>query len=142
MEQLLGEFDQVRRDFGALRRTLESARGEARSADGYVRVIVGSRGDLRDLQLDPRAYRRFSPTELAAEILELSGKAVSDVQRQLERVMAPFLPKGVSYAEATSGQVDLASWFPRQPLTADAFGEWWDGIRKNAPAESGKEDHG
>ena len=129
LERLLDEFDQVQADLATMRETLRSATGEARSKDGSVRVTVGPRGELRDLQLDPAAYRRLSPSELAAEIVSLTAAAGRDVQARLDEVMAPFLPKGVSYSEAVSGQADLRTWFSRQPLNADFPGEWWPEAR-------------
>src|SRR6266851_8367447 len=114
-EELLGEYDRVRANFAAMQQRLREARGEAKAQDGSVRVTVGPNGNLLSLTIEPRAYRRLSPSELAAEILELSGRAGRDVRGQLEEVMAPFLPKDVSYADVLEGRVDPAGWAPGQP---------------------------
>lgn len=128
VEQLLGDYDKVRGNLAAMRERLASALGEARTPDGSVRLTVGPRGDLRALEIGPRAYRRLSPSELAEEIMELSRQARDDVQKQLERVVAPFLPDGVSYADVMAGQADPSAWAARQPLTSEAFDAWRSGM--------------
>jgi len=130
MEQLLGEYERVRDNASAVQEKLRSARGEAQSKDGTVKVTVGPRGDLLDLRIEPRAYRRLSPSELAAEILDLAGRATRDAQGQVEEVMAPFLPEGVTYADAVSGQASPASWVPRGPLSPDTLDDWLARIGK------------
>lgn len=126
VEQLLGEYGKVRDNLAAVREKLARTEGTARSADGGLQVTVGPRGELRGLQIDPRTYRRLSPSELAAEILRLSAEAADDAARHLEPVLAPFLPPGVSYQQVIAGQADAQSWAPPQDL-----GDWWSamGIR-------------
>ncbi|MGH3273659.1 MAG: YbaB/EbfC family nucleoid-associated protein [Streptosporangiaceae bacterium] len=131
VDELLGTYEKVRRNLDTLQQRMREASGEATSKDGAVSVRVGPQGNLRELRVEPKAYRRLSPSELAAEILELSRQATKDVQGRLERVMAPFLPKDMPYADVVAGQGDIASWMPKQPLTIDTFDEWWAGIGQN-----------
>jgi DNA-binding protein YbaB len=139
MEQLLGEYDSVRANLARLRSRMAEVEGSARSADGTIELTVGSQGTLRALRIDPRAYRRLSPTELADEIVRLSGEAAGDARRQFADVMAPFLPSGVAYDQVADGTVDPADWAPRQPLTPAAFDQWWSRFRA-AAADTAKED--
>jgi hypothetical protein len=125
MEQLLGEYDKVRANLAAMRARMRDAEGSARSKDGGIELTVGPQGALRALTIDPRAYRKLSPTELAEEILRLSAAATADVRRQLRDVMAPFLPPGVSYEQVADGSVDPGEWAPERPLTAETFDQWW-----------------
>lgn len=131
LEDLLGEYDRMRDNMTTLREQLASVRGEAKTKDSLVRVTVGSRGELRALHIDPRAYRKYSPSQLAEEILELAGNAKQEVTETLESVMAPILPKGVSYSDAVTGNVNLSQWPQDRPLTADALREWWEGIKNS-----------
>ena len=114
LEVLLGEYERVKGEAAAMQQRLREAEGTAQSKDGAVRLTVGPRGDLRTLQIDPRAYRRLSPSELAGEILELSGQAARAVQAELEQVMAPFLPAGLTYRQVADGEVDPGGWRPSQ----------------------------
>jgi DNA-binding protein YbaB len=124
---LLGQYDQVKRNVGELRQRLREAEGRAQSKDGSVKLTVGPRGELRTLELDPKAYRRFSPSELAAEILELSGTAAEEVRTELDQAMAPFRSPGLSLDQVANGEVDPAAWRPseasmRQLLDSLGFG--------------------
>lgn len=124
LEQLLGEYDRMRGNLATMQQRLASAQGEARSEDGSVRVTVGPRGELRTVEIGPRAYRRRAPSELAEEIMRLTKRATASVEEQLQEVMAPFLPAGVSYADAVAGNADLAAWGPPRPLTSENIGGW------------------
>lgn len=132
MEQLLGEYDSVRANLARLRSRLAEVEGSARSADGTIELTVGPQGALRNLRIDPRAYRKLSPTELADEIVRLSGEAAGDARRRLADVMAPFLPPGVAYDQVADGTADPADWAPRQPLTPATFDDWWSRFRAAA----------
>jgi DNA-binding protein YbaB len=128
-EELLTVYDRMRGNLEAMRQRMASAHGEAKSEDGAVRLTVGPRGDLRTLEIGPRAYRRLSPSELADEILTLAGKAITDVQAQLEEVMSPFLPAGMSYSDVAAGNVDPAAWAPgRPPVGGEDLSEWLAGF--------------
>ncbi|MDQ2874910.1 MAG: YbaB/EbfC family nucleoid-associated protein, partial [Actinomycetota bacterium] len=140
LEELLGTYADVRKNLGALQQRVREAQGEARSKDGSVRVRVGPQGNLLELVLEPRAYRRLSPSELAAEILELARQATREVQGQMEQVMAPFLPKDVAYADVLTGQADPASWAPKEPLTSETFDTWWAGIGQAAGPQEEEEE--
>ena len=138
IEQLLGAYDRVKANVGQMRQRLAEAEGRAETKDGSVKVTVGPRGELRGLQLDPRAYRRFSPSELAAEILELTGQATRDVQRKVGEAMAPFLPEGVSVEQLTGGDVDPAGWRPPPGSVRDLLETWLP----RASAASGTDSQG
>jgi DNA-binding protein YbaB len=139
MQELLGEYDKVRANLAAMRARLREAEASARSKDGGIELTVGPQGALRSLTIDPRAYRKLSPTELAGEILRLSEAATAEVRKQLRDVMAPFLPAGVSYEQVADGSVDPGQWAPERPLTAETFDQWWrtfggrDGLSRGGP---------
>jgi DNA-binding protein YbaB len=142
MGQLLGEYDSVRANLGRLRSRLAEVEGSARSADGAVELTVGPQGTLRALRIDPRAYRRLSPTELADEIVRLSGEAAGDARRQFADAMAPFLPPGVAYDQIANGNVDPADWAPSRPLTPATFDDWWSRFRTAAADTSPERPNG
>jgi DNA-binding protein YbaB len=123
-EVLLDEFERVKDNASKLQRRLHEAEGAAASKDGAVKLTVGPRGDLRTLHIDPRAYRRLSPSELATEILELSRAAARDVQAQLEQVIKPFLPPDLTYQQVADGEVDPGSWHPSQASMQRIIESW------------------
>jgi|SRR5215472_1437251 len=123
-EVLLDEYERIKDNASKLQRRLRDAEGAAASKDGAIRLTVGPRGDLRTLHIDPRAYRRLSPSELSAEILELSGAAAREVQAQLEQLVAPFLPPDLTYRQVADGEVDPASWRISQESLRRIFESW------------------
>jgi hypothetical protein len=42
--------------------------------------------------------------------------------------MAPFLPAGISYADAAAGNADLTAWVPPRPFNSENIGEWLAGF--------------
>ncbi|GGO76963.1 YbaB/EbfC family nucleoid-associated protein [Nonomuraea cavernae] len=115
IEELAGEYNrqaaQVREAYAKL--TELSAVG--RSADGMVTVTVGPRGQVCDLRLDPRAYRKLSPSELASSIMEQIGVATAEVAERTKELMAPLVPAGLAYEDVFGEGASLESFLP-QPL--------------------------
>lgn len=58
-------------------RALERLEVAACSPDGFIRVTVGARGDLRDLRLDPRALRQPDAAALARSVLRTAADAAA-----------------------------------------------------------------
>jgi DNA-binding protein YbaB len=124
LEDLLGEYERLRRHAGAAQQRLRALTASARSSDGAVSVEVDSRSRLTGLEIDPKAYRRLSPSQLAAEIQRLYAEASADVTRRAGEVMAPFLPPGASYQRLVDGQADPTELFADRPLTDETFDQW------------------
>lgn len=124
LEDLLGEYEHLRRQAGAAQQRLRTLTGSARSSDGAVSVEVDSRSRLTRLDIDPKAYRRLSPSQLADEIQSLYAEASSDVTRRAGEVMAPLLPAGASYQRLMDGDADPAELFAEGPLTDETYDQW------------------
>lgn len=78
------------------------------SDDRMVKVVVGPRGQLVDLEIDPRVFRRPDAVELSAKILATVGEAVRKVTAEVQEIMAEQLPP------------DMAEWRDRyQPDRPD-----------------------
>jgi DNA-binding protein YbaB len=124
MEELLGQYEQLKHNMSAARERMRAMSGSASSTDGSIKVGVDSNARLARLEIDPKAYRRFSPSQLAEEILRLHREATKDVTRRVGDVMAPFLPAGISYDDLVTGEADVSTWSPEQPLTDETFDGW------------------
>jgi DNA-binding protein YbaB len=124
MEELLGEYEQLKRNMSAAHRRTRAMSGSASTTDTTVTVRVDSQGRPTGLEIDPKAYRRYSPSQLASEILRLHREASRDVASRVGEVMAPFLPEGVSYERLSAGDVDPSEWAVPQPLTDETFDAW------------------
>ena len=124
LDELLGEYDRLRSNLTAAQRRMRAITSTAESSDHSVKVTVNSRGTLTGLELTPAAYRRYSPTLLAELILTLIKEASGEVTAEMGTVMAPFLPRGVNYADLVSGQTDLSALGTSRPLTNETFDQW------------------
>ncbi|WP_433346222.1 YbaB/EbfC family nucleoid-associated protein [Microtetraspora malaysiensis] len=85
----------------------------ARSADGMVSVTVGRHGQMRGLELNPRAYRTLSPSQLADAIMQEVDKATTAVSEQSKQLLQPLMPESVPYEEVFGEQVMLDAFFPK-----------------------------
>lgn len=124
MEELLGEYEQLKRNLGDAQRRSRAMTGTAATTDSTVVVRVDAQGRPSGLEIDPKAYRRYSPSQLAADILRLYREAGRDVASRIGEVMAPFLPEGLSYERVASGEADPSEWMAPQPLTDETFDDW------------------
>jgi DNA-binding protein YbaB len=66
--------------------------GEAWSDDGYVRALVGPRGQLLELELDPRVFRKPDSKALAALIVATQRNATHDALAKVDQLVQESLP--------------------------------------------------
>ncbi|GLZ08311.1 hypothetical protein Acsp03_57770 [Actinomadura sp. NBRC 104412] len=76
------QFDQV----AGMQRAMAELRGRAESQDGRVRAVYAQDQGLAEVQLDPRAMR-MSAADLGRLIVEVSGAAKRDLERQMKELM-------------------------------------------------------
>jgi len=128
LDQLMDDYDRVRRNLGEARARMQEMRGTARSSDGTVTVTVDFRGTLTALEISPRAYSRFSPSLLAEEIMRLTAQARGDVTGEMGEVMAPFLPQGLDYAALMDGTADMGQLSTPAPVGEEGYDSWRAGF--------------
>jgi DNA-binding protein YbaB len=85
-----------------LRRSLDNAKqtqrkmfqvtGTAWSPDRMIKAVVGPRGQLIDLEIDPRVYRQPNSKALAASILATVRAAVDLAIEQTQQILDDNLP--------------------------------------------------
>ncbi|MFF0307467.1 YbaB/EbfC family nucleoid-associated protein [Streptosporangium sp. NPDC004379] len=98
----------------------------ARSDDQMVTVTVGPRGQIQNIELDPRVYRKLSPSELSQSIMEQIGAAVAQTAERTKELMEPFLPAGLPYEQVFGEEASLESFLP-QPVDLRRFEEGANG---------------
>ncbi|MEU9830337.1 YbaB/EbfC family nucleoid-associated protein [Streptosporangium sp. NPDC048047] len=98
----------------------------AQSDDQMVTVTVGPRGQIQDIELDPRVYRKLSPSELSHSIMEQIGAAVAQTAERTRELMEPFLPAGLPYEQIFGEEASLESFLP-QPVDLRQFEEGANG---------------
>lgn len=124
-DQLLTEYERARKNILAMREKLAALNAAVESKDGMVKVGVGSRGELRSLEFNPRVYRRLTPTELAETVLETVAQAGAKLSEKAAEIYAPYLPAGTSYEDLLKPDANLSAFVPAQPVTNETFDEWW-----------------
>ena len=67
--------------------------GTQTSKDGLVTVTVGARGELVQLDIDPRVYRRPDSRQLADTIVETVQKAAAQAQERVLEIFEPIVPR-------------------------------------------------
>lgn len=91
-------FDDVRRSLdnvNDIQKRLLKVTGTAWSEDRLVKAVVGPRGHLVELELDPRLYRKPNSKALSASIVATVRAAIEDVQRRSQEILDESLPSDV-----------------------------------------------
>jgi len=104
LERTVGNLDSVQQ-------RMMQVTGEAWSEDGLVRAVVGPRGQLVDLEIDPRVYRKPDSRALAASILAAVKSAVEEAGRTAQGLIDESLPADLR-PDGTAG-VDLSQLLRR-----------------------------
>ncbi|MGP3936618.1 YbaB/EbfC family nucleoid-associated protein [Nonomuraea sp. KM88] len=90
LEQLVQEANQETEQLKQMQERMRLLSATVTSKDGMVTVTVGPRGEVRTIDLDPRVYRKLSPSELSASIVEQIGRATRQVSGEMKELMEPF----------------------------------------------------
>ena len=69
LADVYGRYERLQSDMDDLQRRLAALRVSAVSTDGHVRATVDPRGQLIELELDPRAYPGIDTDQLARSIV-------------------------------------------------------------------------
>lgn len=100
LDSLMGDLNKAMANLPKTQERLMSLTAEAWSEDGLVRAEVGPRGQLIDLQIDPRIFRRPDSQALRASIMEAVTAAVRAVNLQAQEVIFGEVPPEVAELRA------------------------------------------
>jgi DNA-binding protein YbaB len=96
------DHERIADEVRTIQRKLTDIRVTAESDDGLVTAVVGGRGELITLDLDPRVYRVHDSHALATAITGAIHRAVAEAQGEVFTLVRRFLP-----ARATPETTDL-----------------------------------
>src|SRR5262249_39755894 len=95
MRNILDDLNRTLQGAEQTQRRIIKVTGSATSEDRMVTAVVGPRGQLVRLQIDPRIYRRPNAQALAASIVATvraaADKAMAEVQAIIDETMPPDL---------------------------------------------------
>lgn len=104
-----GEYEQryaqLQEELLSLQKSIQEIAETAYSPDRTVAATVGARGELRELQLDPRIYRTTDAKALAATIKQTIRDASAAVSTRLVELTRSLLPQSV----LSAGELDAAA---------------------------------
>ncbi|AQZ61524.1 unnamed protein product [[Actinomadura] parvosata subsp. kistnae] len=112
LEQLVQEVDQQTEQLRRMQERMRDLSATATSKDGMVTVTVGPRGEVRTIDLDPRVYRKLSPSELSDTIVAQIGDATRQVSGELKELMAPLVPD-LPFEDLFGDGTGFESFLPR-----------------------------
>ncbi|WP_433441052.1 YbaB/EbfC family nucleoid-associated protein [Nonomuraea sp. CA-141351] len=113
LEQLVQEVNQQTEQLKMMQEKVRELSATARSKDGMVTVTVGPRGEVRTIELDPRVYRRLSPSELSASIVDQIGRATRQVSGDMKELMEPFGVPDLPFEDLFGEGTSFESFLPR-----------------------------
>ncbi len=90
--EMVGDLRRSLDNVGDVQKKLLKVTGTAWSDDRLIKAVVGPRGHLIELDLDPRIYRKPNSKALSAAILSTVREAVEDVLRQNKEILDQYLP--------------------------------------------------
>ena len=105
IEGMLADLKRVTKELPEIQRKALEVTGTAWSDDRTVKAVVGPRGHLVELEIDPRVYRKPNSKELAATIVATVRKAIEESARQAQEIYDEALPSDMRAARA--GGMDI-----------------------------------
>ncbi|MEV4185456.1 YbaB/EbfC family nucleoid-associated protein [Streptosporangium canum] len=116
LEKLVKEVNRQTEQVQGMHEKARDMSASATSDDGMVTVTVGARGDVHKIDFDPRVYRKLSPSELAASLIEQIGAATRTLSGELKEAMQPLAPADLPFDDLLGEGVDFPS-FLAQAMT-------------------------
>ncbi|WP_026360311.1 YbaB/EbfC family nucleoid-associated protein [Amycolatopsis nigrescens] len=107
--ELLADYQRSRAQLASVQRELAAITASAENADRTVTATAGPRGTLTGLVIAEDAYRRYTPAELAAQIVRTAGAAAVKALTGAGEVLAPVLPGGTDPQALLLGTGDLSA---------------------------------
>jgi DNA-binding protein YbaB len=95
----LAEYARLAEQVRTMRDNVGEIRGTGYSDDGLVTAVVGGRGELVELELDPRIYRDRNAAELAEKIVATIHDAAAEAEREATKFAEKLLPPNMRGAD-------------------------------------------
>jgi DNA-binding protein YbaB len=93
MLSLVQELNQTLSNVADTQRKMLAVTGTAWSEDRMIKAVVGPRGQLVDLEIDPRVYRKPNSKALASTILSTVRAAVEQAVTKTQEIVDQSMPQ-------------------------------------------------
>lgn len=89
---MMSDLQKATRQLPDLQRQMLEVTGTAWSPDGMIKAVVGPRGHLLELDIDPRVLRQPNSKALSASIVQTVRAAVENAGEQSRELLTGSLP--------------------------------------------------
>jgi DNA-binding protein YbaB len=119
LEGMIGDLRDAMRHAEDTQRKVLAVSGMAWSDDRLVKAVVGPRGHLTELEINPRVYRTPNSVELAAKIVATVRRATEDAMEKTRQIITERVPADVRLQSMGSLDVDTLLRTPDADLTKE-----------------------
>ncbi|WDZ83743.1 YbaB/EbfC family nucleoid-associated protein [Micromonospora cathayae] len=112
IEELFAEYERQRSSLTELQERMREITASVTSPRREVTVTVGQNGVLTGIAFPTGAYRRMTPVELQAAILQTYAEAKEQVMDRAADIIAPLLPEGMNAARMVRGEAGADMYLP------------------------------
>jgi len=102
---MVDDLNKAMRSIDVTQRKMLHVKGTAWSGDRMVKVVVGPRGHLVDLVIDPRVYRTPNSVALAQLIVATARKATEQALAETQKIIDEAMPGDLRIAKVGSMDV-------------------------------------
>jgi DNA-binding protein YbaB len=110
LDAIFSMIGDLRRTVGSVhdtQRKMAEVTGVAWSDDRLIKATAGPRGQLVDLEIDPRVYRQPNSKALAATILETVRRASEDAMAKTKEIVRAAMPSDFGARVGNASMTDL-----------------------------------
>jgi len=104
---MIGDLRRATAGIPDMQRQMLKVTGTAWSDDRLIKAVVGPRGHLLELDIDPRVFRKPNSKALAAMIVATVRRAVEDATQQTKAILDDGLPADMRVGGKV-GDMDVA----------------------------------
>jgi hypothetical protein len=108
LTDMMADLRRATAELPSLHQRMLTVTGTAWSPDGMIKAVVGPRGHLLELDIDPRLLRQPDSKALSAGIVQTVRAAVEEAGRQSSELLGNSLPKDLQ--ERQLGSIDLTAF--------------------------------
>ncbi|MBO0867009.1 MAG: YbaB/EbfC family nucleoid-associated protein [Micromonosporaceae bacterium] len=105
LQSIVGDLRKTIDNIDGIQQRMLRVTGTAWSDDRLIKAVVGPRGQLVDLEIDPRVYRNPNSKALSASIVATVRAAVQDAAGKVKEIYAESVPADLRAAQV--GGMDM-----------------------------------
>jgi DNA-binding protein YbaB len=119
IKQATDELRQTQVRLGEAREKIMESQTKASSPDGTIVVVLNGQGDLSSITFKTAKWRRMSPAELGALLVQTINRAREQGREDLMKTYGSFMPKGFGMLSSHDGEWSLDKMFDDAMRTAN-----------------------